>query len=76
MIRVEEKIATARKIKAALSPQFKVRRGRAYVFCQCVQCTKIFEVPYKKRECLFALGIIEAHVKRCRVDQNGFPSTT
>jgi hypothetical protein len=60
---------------------FKVRRGKAYVFCQCKRCLKVFEVPYKRETCMFALDLIRKHIDPCRqrylhgdedADLNGF----
>lgn len=76
MMRAEEKISRARKVKEALSPMFKVRRGKAYIYCQCKKCQKVFQVPYKRMPCLFALAAIEFHIKKDCVFRNCGKQTT
>lgn len=71
MMRAEEKIAWARKVKETLTPLFKVRRGKAYVFAQCKRCLKLFEISYKYELRLFTLENIRKHIDWCRARSLG-----
>jgi hypothetical protein len=66
MMRAEQKIAQARSIKSELGARFKVRRGKAYVFCQCRKCLRVFQVPYGFPGAWFALKILRDHPDYCR----------